>query len=334
MRILFASSELGFGGGERILLDLMNAALRAGHHVVMCCPSASVLAGTTTIEQTSDLGAAARDADLVIANDFASVMRLGVIPHTRIAFVCHGAWQTSVKMNAWLRAVRASVWCVSTQVLAACVRHWSLGLDRVHLLPYGPDLECLPRAPGRRALARARLGLSEDAFVAANVSRFHPVKRLPEFVEAVTRPGWFGALAVSDSFSTADEARALLDFEAAVEARPNIVFRRNEPPDDIYDAADVLVSTSLSESLGVSLLEGMARGLPVVCTAVGGVQDFLLHQRNGFWLPGAGVDDVAAALGVLAADAGLRTRMATSAREAVEGRSPAIALEQVLSVRI
>ena len=48
-----------------------------------------------------------------------------------------------------------------------------------------------------------------------------------------------------------------------------------------YAAADVYVSTSLTESFGLANFEALIAGLPCICTAVGGVPEVM---GNGAWL--------------------------------------------------
>ncbi len=56
--------------------------------------------------------------------------------------------------------------------------------------------------------------------------------------------------------------------------------------DAAYATADLLVHASRSESYGMVLTEALARGVPVVASAVGGVQEAIGHDRSGD--PGGG----------------------------------------------
>lgn len=53
----------------------------------------------------------------------------------------------------------------------------------------------------------------------------------------------------------------------------------------ILDKADVFVLPSYAEGFPNALLEAMARGLPAICSDVGGISDSLHHATNGFLIP-------------------------------------------------
>ena len=72
--------------------------------------------------------------------------------------------------------------------------------------------------------------------------------------------------------------------------------------------------SSLTETLGLVVLEAMAAGLPVVATPAGGVADHLRDEENGIAVGANDVDAMARAIVSLAMDAGRRRRLAAGAR--------------------
>ena len=53
----------------------------------------------------------------------------------------------------------------------------------------------------------------------------------------------------------------------------------------ILDAADVFITPSVYEPLGIVNLEAMALGLPVVGTATGGIPDVIVDGETGYLVP-------------------------------------------------
>ena len=100
--------------------------------------------------------------------------------------------------------------------------------------------------------------------------------------------------------------------------------------------ADVLVHPSVSESFGMAVVEGMASGLPIVCSDM---LSFLVeHGKQGFLVPTRAADDarveaLRSALPQLLSDDALRRRMGHAARErAVERYAWERVAEQVEAV--
>ena len=84
-----------------------------------------------------------------------------------------------------------------------------------------------------------------------------------------------------------------------------------------YREADIFITTSVSDGTPVSLLEAMACGLPCIGTRVGGIPEWIEHDRTGLLIPPRSPERVADALLTLAADPDLRSRMGTAARDVV-----------------
>jgi glycosyltransferase involved in cell wall biosynthesis len=77
----------------------------------------------------------------------------------------------------------------------------------------------------------------------------------------------------------------------------------------LMGAFDMLALTSVSEGHPLVVLEAMARGLPIVATAVGGISETVQHGVNGFIAPVRGVQEIATALEALVNHCELRERM-------------------------
>jgi len=84
-----------------------------------------------------------------------------------------------------------------------------------------------------------------------------------------------------------------------------------------YGHADIYVSPSLYESFGVSIIEAMAAGLPVVATGVGAVPEVISHGHTGLLVEAANPPAIAKAVINLMTDASLRTSISRVARDEV-----------------
>jgi glycosyltransferase involved in cell wall biosynthesis len=100
----------------------------------------------------------------------------------------------------------------------------------------------------------------------------------------------------------------------------NIRFKKrttySEVPND-YRAADIFITTSISDGTPVSILEAMASGLPCIATNVGGIPEWIENQKNGILIPSGSQEAVAEAILTLAGNPSLRSRIGSAAREVI-----------------
>jgi glycosyltransferase involved in cell wall biosynthesis len=79
-----------------------------------------------------------------------------------------------------------------------------------------------------------------------------------------------------------------------------------------YDAADVFCLPSFSEGLPLVLIEAMARGVPVVATAVSGTPELVNHEQSGLLIPRDDLPALVASIRRLMTDAELWRRCVTN----------------------
>lgn len=88
---------------------------------------------------------------------------------------------------------------------------------------------------------------------------------------------------------------------------------------DLLSAFDVFVMSSRTEGTPMVLLEAMQAGVPLVCTAVGGIPD-VLQGVEGALVPSERPDLLAAAVGRLLASDGLRSAQVASSSDVIGRR--------------
>lgn len=168
--------------------------------------------------------------------------------------------------------------------------------DKIAVIPCGfsPD-EFWPIAPH---FARRALGLPSDVPVLLSVGRLVPRKGVDNVIRAlgvlVRRFGMPAELLVVGGGSdTADSALTpeigrLSAIAAAEGVADRVTFtgrRSHELLKLYYSAADVFVATPWYEPFGMTSVEAMACGTPVVGARVGGIQHTVLDRHTGFLVP-------------------------------------------------
>jgi phosphatidylinositol alpha 1,6-mannosyltransferase len=194
-----------------------------------------------------------------------------------------------------------------------------LGLDLQDVEVWGRGVDAGLFRPARRSdECRAQLGLG-DRFTFLYVGRLAAEKRPEQIVDAfrIARemlPAGAIHLVIAGTGPCEDELRAT--------APPDVTFlgfleRRTRLP-DLYANCDAFVFASVTETLGLVLLEAMASGLPVIAAPVGGVRDHLRDGLNGLTYPAGNTPAMAEAMVKLVADAALARRLGRGARSTAE----------------
>ena len=201
----------------------------------------------------------------------------------------------------------AKVMGCSDAILASCddevaqlVRLYGVDPARVHIVAPGVDHAFFAPAPApaaagpRTAQARRALGLPAAGPMLLFVGRIQPLKGLEVAVRALARPGirpdtFLVVVGGPSGAHGDDEVHRITSLVHALGLDDRVVFVPPQPHELLstyYRAADVVVVPSRSESFGLVALEAAACGVPVVASAVGGLNTLVDHGRTGFLVEG------------------------------------------------
>lgn len=109
----------------------------------------------------------------------------------------------------------------------------------------------------------------------------------------------------------------------AVPAVPNVhvygsLDNRSVEYQRLFASCDVFVLPTLADCHSIASIEGMAAGLPVLSTTVGGIPEIVVDGETGFLAPPGDCDRLRERLVTLLGDAGLRQRMGAAGRRRAE----------------
>lgn len=86
-------------------------------------------------------------------------------------------------------------------------------------------------------------------------------------------------------------------------------------PSEIFHISDLIVSTSLRDSVPNALVEAQAAGLPVIAYDLAGIGEVLLHKESGLLVPAESTEAMADAIRTLLENDEVRKRYGQRARE-------------------
>jgi D-inositol-3-phosphate glycosyltransferase len=189
--------------------------------------------------------------------------------------------------------------------------------DRIEVVPPGVDHRVF--VPGDRDDARVALGVDPQRRLLLYVGRIQRLKGADLAVRTLAQLAGDVSLIVVGGPSGNDgeaEMVALRGLVAELGLEDRVRFVPPQPHDRLvtyYQAADVCLVPSRTESFGLVALEAAACGTPVVAADVGGLRSVVDDGRTGFLVDGRAAVDYAAPVDVLLSDAELARAMGTSA---------------------
>ena len=208
------------------------------------------------------------------------------------------------------------------------------------IIHHGIDIERF-RPLADKAKVRARLGLPDLRMVGC-FGRIRAQKGTDVFVDAMiellpAHPGW-GAVVLGRAVGKHETFLAQLkDKVAAAGLAGRILFpgevATHETP-DWYGALDLYVAPQRWEGFGVTPLEAMACGVPVVATRVGAFEELVIEGETGALVPAGDVAAMTTAVGgFMSADDGARGTMSAAARrDAVNNRAIEVEARRINAV--
>jgi glycosyltransferase involved in cell wall biosynthesis len=276
--------------------------------------------------------------DLVIFSDSCPVVNLAAkqvaaemgIPYIIVEgfvapYLAERFGQIIAHLERVFRQARAVV-AVSQENLDLMHRLFRLPAAMGNVIHYGrPPAYFAPRDEAGRAKLRGELGIPQDAVVAVTTARLEDVKGYDVQVHAIAQlrkmPAWeklyfvwVGAGAMEKDLRSAIEQLGVAD-------RVKMVGLRWDVP-AFLNMADMYVLPTRFEGMPLAIMEAMAKGLPVIASAVSGIPEELGTAgkllRDPTVNPHDTIADLIAVVAHWASDDQERLRMGEASRQRAE----------------
>jgi len=164
--------------------------------------------------------------------------------------------------------------------------HFNLPKDKVDVIPNAIDATKY-QIPVDREAVRQRYGVGWGEKLILCVGRLVPQKGIEYFIQAIPaiakRYPEAKFVIVGEGWS-----RDILEAEAKASGVNRKIqftgFASDREVIELMTSADALVVPSVYEPFGIVALEGMATGVPVVASKVGGLSEVIEHDRTGIFV--------------------------------------------------
>lgn len=211
----------------------------------------------------------------------------------------------------------------STATLSQITQH---GIQRGQHWQRGIDLTHFRRLPRNQAMRNRLSNQHPDDLLVLYVGRLSKEKGVQQLRELCDLPGVRVAL-VGGGPQAIDTQR----FFAGTQAHFTGILTGQDLL-DAYNAADVFVFPSLSETFGLAPLEAMACGLPVVAPFVGGLRDTLLDGINAIVYEPTKLQSLLDAVTTLRDNPILRRQLSQQAHAYAQQKSWQASMDQLIAI--
>ncbi|NCD34425.1 MAG: glycosyltransferase family 1 protein [Spartobacteria bacterium] len=205
---------------------------------------------------------------------------------------------------------------VSRAVGSFATDYFHIPSDRVKVLYNGIDLsQFLPISDETRIILRTALNIKSQDHVLISVGRMDTMKNQAEALRVLqeihkTHPQTKLLLVGSGSLES-----TLKDMATGMQLDQHVIFTgQRTDVSDLLAISDVMVMTSIKEGLGLAAVEALATGLPVVCTAVGGLPEVVKNGVCGFLTTPGKTNELAGRVCTLLEDTSLYNAFSEKAR--------------------
>ena len=189
------------------------------------------------------------------------------------------------------------------------------------VIPNGIDLERFSYSKKARTTLRNSLKIPQDGILIGAVGRLEKEKGFDVLIKAFkSMPDMdiknlviIGEGSLNDEFDQLINSYHLSDKVMMVGAKDNIP--------DWLSAFDIFVQPSRGEGFGLSILEAMSVGLPVIASDVGGIPALLDNGKAGLLVHPESIDELVAAIYTLSIDKDLRQKYSSEATKRAQDYS-------------
>lgn len=233
----------------------------------------------------------------------------------------HSADSFSIDGIEWWATYEADKVIVCSQSMKSEIcGHFNLPLEKVDVIPNAIDATQYQTLVDRGSV-RQRYGVGWGEKMVLCVGRLVPQKGIEYFIRAI--PSIISSFPEAKFIIVGEGwSRDALEAEARATGHRGKIrftgFVSDKEVVNLMTSADVLVVPSIYEPFGIVALEGMATGIPVVASHVGGLAEVIEHDRTGVFVYPRSPDSIAWGIGKVLSDPSYAKWLTGNAKDKLE----------------
>ena len=347
IRVAFVTTNLGIGGAERLLFELITRLDRTRFEPRLFCLKQPMSLGTKLAGMGIPVHAGISQGrfDFAVLNRLADLYRTHAIQiactvgtggdrsfwgrlaarwaRVPVVLSCPHSMGVPDKFerhNRLLSGITDAFIAVAHTQKSYLVRSEGFSANKVHVIHNGVDIDRFRPAVPDPAV-RAAIGVDPTVPLAGLVAYLRPEKQIDTFLRAAALVrgeiprAQFVIVGDGPERSKLHALRAQLGLETAVHFAGLCQDVR-----DWIRAIDVLLLTSRMEAFPVSLLEAMACAKPVIATNVGAIPEMVVPETTGYLVQPGDPTDIARATSRVLRDPEHARELGRQGRQLVENR--------------
>ena len=351
MRILQICSAREIGGGERHLADLANELARHGHEVFAALSPGSPLRHELSALDPSkiielpmrnalNLGTAMKLSRFVrdnrieivhahVARDYPLAALVTGRSKARLVLTRHVLFSMNPIHKLTLR--RTDCVIAVSQAVADVLREQRIfDAEKIVVVHNGIDVDRFAKG------AKGRESVRQDSgkLRVGTIGQLAPIKGFDDFIRAASvvsreRDNVEFVILGEDKSEQGENRRALEALIDDLKLNHRVKLAGwVEDVASILPTFDLFVSSARAEPFGLSIVEAMAAGVPVIATASEGAREIIEPNQTGALVPASDIEAMAKTITSLLNDVGERKRLSQNAADAARRR---FSLEQMVT---
>ena len=204
----------------------------------------------------------------------------------------------------------------------------------IKVIPSGIDIENFKKDMGERDAIRNKYKVGDKDILLITVSRISKEKNMKFLLEAFVKIKEKTNSVKFLIVGSGAMKKELEEMSKNLHLEKDIIFTGLVSRDKIigfYQASDIFVFASLTETQGLVAVEAMATGSPVVAIKASGIEDMVNDGKDGI-LTGNSIDEFSNSVLKVANDENLRKRLSAQARIGSEKFSVEIWIEKMVGL--